>query len=309
MTREVMTVVEDRFPDHFGTLDAFAWPVSRPDAEAFFQRFLDERLDLFGPFQDAIVMGEPALYHSLVSPLLNIGLLDPLSMCQAAERRWRDGKARLNSVEGFIRQIIGWREFLYQVYHHRMPGYLGVNHFDADLPLPRFYWEPDDTDMACVRDAVAALRANGINHHIQRLMVTGNFALIAGIRPQEVNEWYWLAYADAYEWVVSPNVLGMALYADGGVFATKPYAASANYINRMSDCCKHCRYDHRDATSGDGCPFNALYWDFLYRNRERLGANHRMARIYSTMDRKKDLAAIRRRASTLRERLRAGDRV
>ncbi len=178
----------------------------------------------------------PTLYHSLLSPLINLGLLAPLEVCRAAEERYREKRARLNSVEGLIRQIIGWREFVYQVYHLKMPDYMESNFFGADLPLPEFYWS-GESGMHCVADAIGTLHGHGINHHIQRLMVTGNFALIAGMSPQEVNRWYELAYVDAYEWVVSPNVLGMALYADGGLLATKPYAASANYINKMSDCC------------------------------------------------------------------------
>jgi deoxyribodipyrimidine photolyase-related protein len=307
ITREVLNQIEREFPDHFGSLDAFAWPVTRTDAEAFAQDFFEHRLDCFGPYEDAMVTGERALCHSLLSPLINLGLLEPLALCREAERRYHAGEARLNSVEGFIRQLIGWREFVYQVYHWQMPGYLNVNHFNADLPLPDFYWTAE-TRMACVAEAVQALLQHGINHHIQRLMITGNFALLAGIDPQAVNRWYHLAYVDAYEWVVAPNVLGMALYADGGVLATKPYAASANYIHKMSDYCPQCAYDHRARVGDEACPFNALYWDFLARNRERLQDNPRMNLMLSLLDRRDadELRAIRTRADDLRTRLRRG---
>jgi deoxyribodipyrimidine photolyase-related protein len=282
--------------------------VTRSDAKRFLKDFLDHRLDGFGPYEDAIVSGESTLYHSLLSPLINLGLLDPLEVCRAAEERYRKKRARLNSVEGFIRQIVGWREFIYQVYHLKMPDYMESNFFGADLPLPEFYWS-GDTGMHCVADAIGTLYGEGINHHIQRLMVTGNFALIAGISPQEVNRWYELAYVDAYQWVVSPNVLGMALYADGGLLATKPYAASANYINKMSDCCNNCAYDRRKTTGEDACPFNSLYWDFLARNRKRFQKNPRMNLVMALLSKKKptDLRDVRKRAKELRSRIADGE--
>lgn len=305
ITQEVMKFVEANFADHFGRLDSFNWPVTRKDAQRSFEEFLDHRLDLFGPYEDAIVHDEPVLYHSQVSPLLNVGLLEPLEICQAAEARHRRGEARINSVEGFIRQIIGWREFIYQVYQWKMPGYTEANALGADLPLPDFYWD-GKTRMQCVADAINALIEHGINHHIQRLMVTGNFALIAGIDPQQVNDWYHFGYIDAYEWVVSPNVLGMALFADDGLVATKPYAASANYLKRMSDCCGQCHYDPGQTLGAKGCPFNSLYWDFLDRNRKRFAKNARMNLMMRQLDRKKDLDEIRARARHLREALKEG---
>jgi deoxyribodipyrimidine photolyase-related protein len=210
-------------------------------------------------------------------------------------------------VEGFIRQIIGWREFVYQVYHLKMPDYIESNFLGADLPLPEFYWS-GETKMHCVADAIGTLSRSGINHHIQRLMITGNFALIAGISPREVNLWYELAYVDAYEWVVSPNVLGLALFADGGLLATKPYAASANYIHKMSDCCETCAYDRRKATGEDACPFNSLYWDFLARNRQRFQKNARMNMVMALLKKKKpaDLRALRKWAKDIRSRLADG---
>jgi deoxyribodipyrimidine photolyase-related protein len=305
VTQDVMALVENRFPDHFGKLNTFAWPVTHRDAERFLTDFLDRRLDCFGPYEDAMVRDSRALCHSLLSPLLNVGLLEPLDVCEQAVARYRDGGARLNSVEGFIRQILGWREFIYQVYHWQMPGYLDVNFFEADLALPSFYWN-GETEMACVAHAVGTVRDYGINHHIQRLMITGTFALIAGISPQAVNDWYLTAYVDAYEWAVTPNVLGLALYADGGVVATKPYAASANYINKMSDYCPSCRYHHRETIGEAACPFNALYWDFLARNEERLRASTtRMNLMLAMLDRRSDdeIAEIRARADWIRDRL------
>ncbi len=310
ITRDVMDTVDKLFPDHFGNVDGFNLPVTRDDADRALRIFLDERLDLFGPLQDAMVAGQPMMYHSQLSPLLNIGLLDPLTVCREAEKRYRDGSARLESVEGFIRQVLGWREFVYQVYHHAMPGYTERNQLNADLPLPSFYWDAE-TDMRCVHIAVRDLIERGINHHIQRLMVTGNFALLAGIDPHQVNEWYWLAYTDAYQWVVSPNVLGMALYADGGLVATKPYAASANYINRMSDYCSHCQYDPKQITGEQACPFNALYWDFLNQHRDTFAANHRMGLMLKNLDRKSqaELDTITSHAGGIRERIRTGKRL
>jgi deoxyribodipyrimidine photolyase-related protein len=306
-TRKVIATVRRRFPKHWGTLDTFSWPVTRSAAERFLKDFLDYRLDLFGPYEDAIVSGESSLYHSLLSPLINLGLLAPLEVCRLAEKRYRKNRARLNSVEGFIRQIIGWREFVYQVYHLKMPDYVESNYLGADLPLPEFYWS-GETKMHCVADAIGSLSSRGINHHIQRLMITGNFALIAGISPQEVNRWYELAYVDAYQWVVSPNVLGLALYADGGLLATKPYAASANYIHKMSDCCEKCTYDRRKASGDDACPFNSLYWDFLARNRKRFKKNARLNMVMALLSKKKtaDLRTIRKRAAEVRSQLAGG---
>lgn len=309
-TKAVERLVAHELPDNFGDLGGPRLPVTRKDARRFADDFFDQRLDLFGPYEDAIVTGERALYHSLLSSLLNVGLLDPLALCQEAERRYRDGKARLASVEGFIRQIIGWREFVYQVYRLQMPGYALRNHFKAKLPLPSFYWDAE-TDMKCVADAITAVRTYGTNHHIQRLMVTGNFALIAGIDPQQVNDWYHLAYTDAYEWVVTPNVIGMALFADGGTFATKPYAASANYLNKMSDCCSRCPYNPKTATDEDSCPFNALYWDFVHRTRDALDKNPRMTMIQRAWQKRPEAnqKAVLRRARAVRKKLRNGDRV
>lgn len=309
-TQGVMRSVDRLFSSHPGSTTGFALPTTRADARQALKHFLRERLDGFGPYQDAIVRGEPTLYHSLLAPLLNTGLLHPLEICKAAERAYRKGEARLESVEGFIRQILGWREFVRHVYRRAMPGYLERNELEASEPLPELYWTAD-TKMECMRDAVKAVVDHATNHHIQRLMITGNFALIAGIEPRAVLEWYWAMYVDAYEWVVAPNVLGMALYADGGVIATKPYAAAANYINKMSDCCRPCTYDPSERTAQNACPFNALYWDFLRRNRKRLGANHRLSMPYAALSRftAAEMRAITKRAKSIRAGLRESGRI
>ncbi|MBN1248306.1 MAG: cryptochrome/photolyase family protein [Anaerolineae bacterium] len=311
VTASVIDEVTAHFPENIGSAECFAWPVTRSHAEEFLEDFLDKRLDCFGPYEDAMVAGERALCHSLLSPLLNVGLLEPLDICRRAVARYEEGAARLNSVEGFVRQVIGWREFLYQVYHLKMPAYRESNALGADLPLPAFYWD-GKTSMRCVGEAVKTVLAHGTNHHIQRLMVTGNFALIAGADPQAVNAWYYLAYVDAYDWVVTPNVIGMALFADGGIVATKPYAASANYIHKMSDYCAGCGYDHRTAAESDSCPFNALYWDFLARNEARLRAMApRMNLMLAALARRPEveMQAIRRRAAELRAQLQLGERL
>jgi deoxyribodipyrimidine photolyase-related protein len=301
-TEEVIALVEANFPNHFGSTADFAWPVTRSDAMDFAKDFIQNRLDLFGPYEDAMVQGEETLYHSLLSPLLNIGLLDPLELCRMAEAAYQAGAVRINSAEAFIRQILGWREFIYHTYQRVMPGYLENNFFRANGRLPAFYWTAE-TDMLCVSEAVTSLQGRGINHHIQRLMVTGNLALLSGFNPAEVNEWYWSVYVDAYEWVVSPNVLGMALFADGGTFATKPYAASANYINKMSDYCKSCRYQPKGLLEEDACPFDALYWRFLDRNESLLKENPRMNLMLSLLRRKsmENRAEINRKAEKILE--------
>jgi deoxyribodipyrimidine photolyase-related protein len=296
-TREVMALVERTFPDHFGTLDAFAWPVTAEQAEAALDDFIRHRLPRFGDHQDAMADGEPVLYHALISAAMNVGLLDPMAACRAAERAWREGDAPLNAVEGFVRQILGWREYVRGVYWLRMPGYGATNALEARRPLPWFWWS-GETSMACVAAVVRQTRDLAYAHHIQRLMVMGNFALLAGLDPDGVNDWFMVVYADAYEWVELPNTHGMALHADGGVMASKPYAASGAYINRMSDHCRGCAHDVRDATGPRACPFNHLYWDFVARHAERLSRNPRMAmplRTLARMDPAK-LQALRARA-------------
>ncbi len=284
ITREVIALVEDRFGDHFGSLDSFGWPVTRDQAEDAAEAFFAERLCDFGPYQDAMVHGQDDLFHSLLSTSLNLGLLDPLDLCRRAEKAYRDGKAPLNSVEGFIRQIIGWREYVRGFYWHEMPGLAEANELEAGRSLPEFYWT-GETDMRCLADCVRSTHDNAHAHHIQRLMVLGNFALLAGIKPQEVEDWFLVVYADAYDWVELPNVAAMVLYADGGRLASKPYAASGNYINKMSNYCRECRYKVSQKTGEQACPFNPLYWHFMHRHRDKLESNHRIGRIYATWDR------------------------
>jgi deoxyribodipyrimidine photolyase-related protein len=306
-TREVMALVAARFPNHIGSVDGFGFPVTAQDAEAAFEDFLRYRLPYFGDWQDAMRGGAPFLFHSVISPALNLGLLDPLDVCRRAESEWWEGRAPLNAVEGFIRQILGWREFVRGIYWLHMPEYARLNALDATRRLPAFYWSAE-TKMRCMADAIGQTIAHAYAHHIQRLMLTGNFALLAGIDPAEVDEWYMAVYADAYEWVEMPNTRGMALFADGGIVGSKPYAASGAYINRMSDHCAGCAYDVKDATGPNACPFNALYWDFIGRHAERFADNPRMAmplRGWAAMSAAKR-AALRARAAGLLAALESG---
>ncbi len=284
VTREVIALVESRFGNHFGSLERFRWPVTAKQANKALDKFIAERLPEFGTYQDAMVHGEDDLFHSLLSTSINLGLLDPLEVCRRAEKAYRERKVPLNAAEGFIRQIIGWREYIRGMYWFEMPGLREANALKAQRPLPDFYWT-GETDMRCLADCVRSTRDNAHAHHIQRLMVLGNFALLAGILPQEVEDWFLVVYADAYEWVELPNVAAMALWADKGRLASKPYAASGNYINKMSDYCGPCRYDVRKKTGEDACPFNPLYWHFLVRNRKLLEKNMRINRVYGTWDR------------------------
>ncbi|MET0314195.1 MAG: cryptochrome/photolyase family protein [Hansschlegelia sp.] len=281
--REVMALVEQRFPDNFGTLEDFGWATTREGALKALEAFVSFALPVFGDYQDAMKAGGPFIFHGLISPYINAGLLTPREVCEAAEAAYRDGSAPLNAVEGFIRQIIGWREYVRGVYWLKMPDYRETNHLDADRKLPDLYWTAE-TEMNCLTNCVADTRDHAYAHHIQRLMVLGNFALLAGIRPREVQDWYLLVYADAYEWVELPNVQGMALFADGGLMGSKPYASSGAYIDRMSDYCGGCRFDVKQKTGPDACPFNYLYWDFLDRNEKKLGDNPRLAMPYRTLD-------------------------
>ena len=284
ITGEVIALVKDRFGDHFGDLEPFGWPVTSDQAQEAADAFFARRIEKFGPYQDAMVHGSDDLYHSMLSTSINLGLIDPLELCRRAEQAYADGKAPLNSVEGFIRQIIGWREYVRGFYWLKMPGLADDNALNATRPLPDFFWT-GETDMRCLADCVRTTREDAHAHHIQRLMVLGYFCLIAGIDPKAVQDWYLAVYADAFEWVELPNVAAMVLYADGGNLATKPYAASGNYINKMSDYCKKCSYKVAQKTGDGACPFNPLYWHFMDANRERLESNHRIGRIYATWDR------------------------
>ncbi len=275
-TQEVIALVNTRFASHPGTLDEFGWPVTRAQALQALEAFVAQRLPLFGQYEDAMWQGEVWLYHSHLSSSLNLKLLTAREVVEAAEAAYRSGHAPIAAVEGFIRQILGWREYVRGIYWTHMPEYLERNALGAEAALPAFYWTAD-TDMACLRDALTQTLQHGYAHHIQRLMVTGLYALLFGVRPQEVHGWYLSVYVDAVEWVELPNTLGMSQFGDGGVMASKPYAATGKYIQRMSNHCKGCRYDPAESTGAQACPYTTLYWDFLIRHEERLAKNPRMA--------------------------------
>ncbi|MEM9358046.1 MAG: cryptochrome/photolyase family protein [Pseudomonadota bacterium] len=281
VTREVLASVTQHFPDHFGDLEPFWFAVTRKDAEAARDHFVSDCLPFFGDYQDAMLMGRRFLYHSILSHYINCGLLDPLDVCHRAAKAYEDGYAPLNAVEGFVRQIIGWREFVRGIYWLKMPDYANANFFQSDRRLPDFYWT-GDTGMHCLAEAIMQTKEEAYAHHIQRLMITGNFALLAGVSPAEIHEWYLAVYADAYEWVELPNVIGMSQFADGGLLGSKPYVSSGSYINKMSNYCGQCSYDVKKKTGEDACPFNALYWDFLIRNEDKLGRNARLRNPYAT---------------------------
>ncbi len=284
ITQDCMRMVMTVAGDNFGLIDPFWFAVTAELAETARDHFLTQALPRFGETQDAMLAGEPFLNHAVLSVYINAGLLDPLDVCRRAEAEYRAGRAPLAAVEGFIRQIIGWREYVRGVYWMTAPDYVNRNALGATRPIPDFYWS-GETDMNCLAHVVRETRGNAYAHHIQRLMVTGNFALLAGIDPVQVHEWYLAVYADAYEWVELPNTFGMALHADGGLLASKPYAASGNYINRMSDYCATCRYDVKQRTGENACPFNFLYWDFIARHKQRFRRNPRMANICRGHDR------------------------
>ena len=286
-TRAVIEMVEHRFAENFGAIDGFSYPVTRADAEAYLDWFATHALPRFGDHQDAMKEGAPLIYHSHLSALINIGLLDPLACCRRAVHEHGRGAAPLNAVEGFVRQIIGWREYVRGIYWLKMPDYADENALGATRDLPDFFWT-GETDMNCLAQAIGETRQNAYAHHIQRLMVIGNFCLLAGLDPKQVQEWYLLVYHDAYEWVEMPNVVGMILFADGGLLASKPYAASGAYIDRMSDYCGNCRYTVKEKAGPDACPFNYLYWDFLDRNRKTLSSAQRLGVIYKSLDRMKE---------------------
>ncbi|KAA3624283.1 MAG: cryptochrome/photolyase family protein [Proteobacteria bacterium] len=307
ISREVIDLVARNFKDHFGDLEPFDLGVTRAQALLALDDFICNRLTGFGDYQDAMRQKEPVLFHSVLSCYLNVGLLNPMEVVEAAEASWRTGRAPLNAVEGFVRQVVGWREYVRGVYWLRMPAYADRNYLDAGRALPEFYWN-GETRMNCLRQCIGETKRNAYAHHIQRLMVLGNFALLVGADPTEVNEWYLVVYADAYEWVELPNVTGMILLADGGYLASKPYAAGGAYINRMSDYCRHCEYEVSRKSGESACPFNYLYWDFLDRNRDKLAANPRLAMPYRTLDRmdRAKIGSVRADTRRFLERLDAG---
>jgi deoxyribodipyrimidine photolyase-related protein len=304
VTRKVIQEVREKFGSHPGDLEAFDWPVTEAEARLALADFIDNRLPEFGKYQDAMWTREPWLYHSRLSAVMNLKLLDPREVIAAAETAYRKGRAPLAAVEGFIRQILGWREYVRGVYWRFMPGYLELNELGCDQPLPKFYWN-GQTEMNCLRETLGQTLRLGYAHHIQRLMVTGLFALLLGVRPQEVHEWYLAMYVDAVEWVELPNTLGMSQHGDGGIMASKPYVASGKYIQRMSNYCTGCRLDPARASGPGACPFTTLYWDFLMRHEPRLRRNQRMAMQMRNLDRLKEAekAAIRGQAASLKQSL------
>jgi deoxyribodipyrimidine photolyase-related protein len=303
-TQEVMKLAERYFPDHPGSLAHFDWPVTPHEASQALSDFVENRLSAFGRHQDAMWTGSPYLYHSRLSSSLNLKLIDPRKVLASAEKAYEAGLAPLNAAEGFVRQILGWREYVRGVYWHFMPGYADLNRLGAKARLPGFYWT-GETEMHCLREAIGQTLSHGYAHHIQRLMVTGLFALLLGVKPQEVHKWYLAVYVDAVEWAELPNTLGMSQFADGGIMASKPYVATGKYIQRMSNYCETCPYDPSQAISEAACPFTTLYWDFLMRHRPTLKKNPRMGLQIRNLDRlsKERQQAIRFQAKGLRGKL------
>jgi deoxyribodipyrimidine photolyase-related protein len=303
ITQAVIEMVSYRFDDHPGQLDHFDLPVTRKQALELLEDFVCHRLPHFGDFQDAMWKGERFLYHSRLSHALNLHLLDPREVVDAAVERYEQGQAPLNAVEGFVRQILGWREYVRGIYWWKMPGYADLNALacDPEQDVPSFFWD-GKTEMACVADVMRLLIETAYAHHIQRLMVLGLYAQLLGVHPRKFNDWHLAMYADAIDWVSLPNTLGMSQHADGGIMATKPYCASGNYIRRMSNLCQSCRYRPEQAVGDEACPFTTLYWDFLDRHRDRFSANRRMVMQYKNLDRKdsKEISAIRKRAKKIR---------
>ncbi len=283
ITKEVLALVGKKFGDHFGELKPFSFGVTRKQALKQLDDFIENRLSLFGDYQDAMIQGESFMYHAMISVYLNTGLLNPLECIKAAEKAYAKKQAPLNAVEAFIRQILGWREYIRGVYWLKMPSYKKSNYFNAKKSLPDFFWT-GDTQMNCLKQCINQTKEYAYAHHIQRLMVLGNFTLLTGIDPADVNEWYLIVYADAFEWVELPNVTGMILFADGGFLASKPYAAGGAYINRMSNYCKNCHYKVTLKNGKQACPFNYLYWAFLFKNKKSLKDNPRLRMMYKTLE-------------------------
>jgi deoxyribodipyrimidine photolyase-related protein len=307
MTFAVIDVVNAKLAKHPGTVSksaaGFGWPVTRSQALEALKAFIDQRLPLFGKYEDAMWAGEAWLYHSHLSSSLNLKLLNPREVLDAAQMAYKNGHAPLAAVEGFIRQILGWREYVRGIYWTQMPAYLELNAQSASQPLPAFYWT-GKTDMKCMNDAIGQTLAHGYAHHIQRLMVTGLYALLFGVHPKAVHEWYLAVYVDAVEWVELPNSLGMSQFADGGIMASKPYIASGKYIQRMSNHCKGCRYDPAksvdDAAGGNACPFTTLYWDYMIQHEAMLAKNPRMGMQLKNLNR---LSPDQREAITAQAKL------
>jgi len=305
-TREVISVVKTRYADHPGSLDHFLLPVTRRQALRMLTHFVSHTLPLFGQYEDAMWTDETFLYHSRLSVPLNLKLLNPRECVAAAVLAWQNGTAPLNSVEGFVRQILGWREFIRGIYWREMPNYADLNFLDHDREVPSFFWD-GQTDMECVRQSMQHVMNHGYSHHIHRLMVLGNLAQLLGVHPLKFHEWHMAMYVDAVDWVSLPNTLGMSQFGDGGIVGTKPYCSTGNYINKMSPFCRNCRYDHRERTGQSACPFTTLYWDFLERHADRLGSNQRLTFAMKNLEKRRanssEMADLRHRASTLRNDL------
>jgi deoxyribodipyrimidine photolyase-related protein len=285
LTQEVIAwVKQEKFSD-YGKIEPFNWAVTRQQAQQVLSHFVQTSLPQFGTYQDAMLTGEYTLWHSLISPYLNLGLLEPMEVIDGVETAYYQQELPLNSVEGFIRQVMGWREYMHGIYHFQPENYSQNNWFKHQQPLPEFFWDASKTQMNCLHQTITQVESTAYGHHIQRLMILSNFALIAGISPQEIENWFHSAFIDAYDWVMQTNVIGMGQFADGGILASKPYAASANYINKMSDYCGNCQYNKSDRTGEKACPFNFFYWDFLDRHRDRLKSLGRMNLVLSHLQR------------------------
>ena len=304
ITREVMETVKRLFPNHPGESDAFDFPVTAAQAREALNDFIREALPHFGRYQDAMWTNEPLLYHSRLSSSMNLKLLSPRTVVRAAEQAYHDGQAPIESVEGFVRQILGWREYVRGVYWLYMPEYLERNYLGAQQKLPDFYWD-GNTEMECLRQSIGQTLKYGYAHHIQRLMVNGLFSLLLGVEPKQIHAWYLAIYIDAVEWVELPNVLGMSQYGDGGIMGSKPYVASGKYVQRMSNYCSHCQYNPAKATGADACPFTTLYWDFLMRHENLLTGNPRMIMQIRNLTNiaKPERARIQKQAAEIRKRL------
>jgi deoxyribodipyrimidine photolyase-related protein len=300
-----MRLVNERLAHHPGSIDSFGWPVTREQALQALAEFVKHRLPSFGLYQDAMWEGEVWLYHSHLSCALNLKLINPREVLAAAEDAYLQGHAPLQAVEGFVRQVLGWREYVRGIYWTQMPDYLALNTQDAQAPLPNFYWTAQ-TDMACLRDAIHQTLMHGYAHHIQRLMVTGLYALLLGVKPQEVHAWYLGVYVDAVEWVELPNTLGMSQFADGGLMASKPYVASGKYIDRMSNHCKGCKFNPSESTGETACPFTSLYWDYLHTHADMLAKNPRMLMQLKNLSRltEEERSAISQQAAQHRKTVR-----
>jgi len=284
ITKEVIEKVAALDIPKYGEIEPFNWGVTRQQALEVLDYFIAESLANFGTYQDAMVMGEETMWHSLISPYLNLGLLQPQEVIEkAAKAKEKNQELPLNSLEGFIRQVMGWREYMHGIYHYVDADYAKKNWFEHTQSLPKFYWDSSKTDLNCLQQTLSQVEKTGYAHHIQRLMLLSNFALIIGTSPQELENWFHAAFIDAYDWVMQTNVIGMGQFADGGILASKPYASSANYINKMSDYCKKCKYKHTKRTGENACPFNYFYWDFLTRHREKLKSLGRMNLILANL--------------------------